>query len=148
MVTFSKIRSFLAIAAAALLAACGTAGNNAARKPVQTAKPAAVVALALGGGASKGFAHIGIVKVLKENGIPVKVVTGTSAGSIVGSLLASGMSPDRLELEAEILGKTDLVDLTCPPVVLSKAKSCKLHQPKSRRQADSAVSHQICRRCH
>ncbi|EMS1913921.1 patatin-like phospholipase family protein [Neisseria gonorrhoeae] len=112
MVTFSKIRSFLAIAAAALLAACGTAGKNAARKPVQTAKPAAVVALALGGGASKGFAHIGIVKVLKENGIPVKVVTGTSAGSIVGSLLASGMSPDRLELEAEILGKTDLVDLT------------------------------------
>lgn len=112
MVTFSKIRSFLAIAAAALLAACGTAGNNAAPKPVQTAKPAAVVALALGGGASKGFAHIGIVKVLKENGIPVKVVTGTSAGSIVGSLLASGMSPDRLELEAEILGKTDLVDLT------------------------------------
>ncbi|EMS2705740.1 patatin-like phospholipase family protein, partial [Neisseria gonorrhoeae] len=41
MVTFSKIRSFLAIAAAALLAACGTAGNKAARKPVQTAKPAA-----------------------------------------------------------------------------------------------------------
>lgn len=112
MVTFSKIRSLLAIAAAALLAACGTAGNNAVRKPVQTAKTAAVVGLALGGGASKGFAHIGIIKVLKENGIPVKVVTGTSAGSIVGSLFASGMSPDRLELEAEILGKTDLVDLT------------------------------------
>ncbi|WP_164729557.1 patatin-like phospholipase family protein [Neisseria meningitidis] len=112
MVTFSKIRPLLAIAAAALLAACGTAGNNAVRKPVQTAKPAAVVGLALGGGASKGFAHIGIIKVLKENGIPVKVVTGTSAGSIVGSLFASGMSPDRLELEAEILGKTDLVDLT------------------------------------
>lgn len=112
MVTFSKIRPLLAIAAAALLAACGTAGNNAACKPVQTAKPAAVVGLALGGGASKGFAHVGIIKVLKENGIPVKVVTGTSAGSIVGSLFASGMSPDRLELEAEILGKTDLVDLT------------------------------------
>lgn len=112
MVTFSKIRPLLAIAAASLLAACGTAGNNAARKPVQTAKPAAVVGLALGGGASKGFAHVGIIKVLKENGIPVKVVTGTSAGSIVGSLFASGMSPDRLELEAEILGKTDLVDLT------------------------------------
>ncbi|HEZ0467500.1 TPA: patatin-like phospholipase family protein [Neisseria meningitidis] len=112
MVTFSKIRPLLAIAAAVLLAACGTAGNNAARKPVQTAKPAAVVGLALGGGASKGFAHVGIIKVLKENGIPVKVVAGTSAGSIVGSLFASGMSPDRLELEAEILGKTDLVDLT------------------------------------
>ena len=78
----------------------------------QPSKPEAVIGLALGGGASKGFAHIGIIKVLKENGIPVKVVTGTSAGSIVGSLYASGMSPDRLELEAEILGKTDLVDLT------------------------------------
>ncbi|WP_164741899.1 patatin-like phospholipase family protein, partial [Neisseria meningitidis] len=85
---------------------------NPPRKRVQPANPAAVVGLALGGGASKGFAHVGIIKVLKENGIPVKVVTGTSAGSIVGSLFASGMSPDRLELEAEILGKTDLVDLT------------------------------------
>ncbi|WP_165007269.1 patatin-like phospholipase family protein [Neisseria yangbaofengii] len=82
------------------------------QKPVVKAKPKAVIGLALGGGASKGFAHIGIIKVLQENGIPVHVVSGTSAGSIVGSLYASGMSPDRLELEAEILGKTDLVDLT------------------------------------
>ena len=79
---------------------------------INVAKPRAVVGIALGGGASKGFAHIGILKVLKQHNIPVKVVAGTSAGAIVGSLYASGMSPDRLELEAEILGKTDLVDLT------------------------------------
>lgn len=106
-------------AAALLLAACPSTNPPAVKPTVNTPpvaqpkpKPQAVIGLALGGGASKGFAHIGIIKVLKENGIPVKVVTGTSAGSIVGSLYASGMSPDRLELEAEILGKTELVDLT------------------------------------
>ena len=96
MLNFSKIKQFWAVPAILLFTACGTTGSQTARKPVQTSKPTAVVGLALGGGASKGFAHIGIIKVLKENGIPVKVVTGTSAGSIVGSLYASGMSPDRL----------------------------------------------------
>ena len=117
---FSTFKTFLAASSVLVLAACPS-GNTPQSKPSaqgqntvsHTApKPKATVALALGGGASKGFAHIGIIKVLKENNIPVKIVTGTSAGSIVGSMYASGMSPDRLELEAEILGKTDLVDLT------------------------------------
>ena len=117
---FSTFKTFLAASSVLVLAACPS-GNSPQSKPSaqgqntvsHTApKPKATVALALGGGASKGFAHIGIIKVLKENNIPVKIVTGTSAGSIVGSMYASGMSPDRLELEAEILGKTDLVDLT------------------------------------
>ncbi|UTG74668.1 patatin-like phospholipase family protein [Neisseria subflava] len=117
---FSTFKTFLAASSVLVLAACPS-GNASQSKPStqgqntvsHTApKPKATVALALGGGASKGFAHIGIIKVLKENNIPVKIVTGTSAGSIVGSMYASGMSPDRLELEAEILGKTDLVDLT------------------------------------
>ena len=111
------LRTTLTASVVLMLAACSSHNSDKSdTKPhtqtANTAKPKAVVALALGGGASKGFAHIGIIKVLKENNIPVKVVTGTSAGSIVGSLYASGMSPDRLELEAEILGKTDLVDLT------------------------------------
>ena len=111
------LRTTLTASVVLMLAACPShTSDKSDAKPnthtANTAKPKAVVALALGGGASKGFAHIGIIKVLKENNIPVKVVTGTSAGSIVGSLYASGMSPDRLELEAEILGKTDLVDLT------------------------------------
>ena len=111
------LRTTLTASVVLMLAACPShTSDKSDTKPhtrtANTAKPKAVVALALGGGASKGFAHIGIIKVLKENNIPVKVVTGTSAGSIVGSLYASGMSLDRLELEAEILGKTDLVDLT------------------------------------
>ncbi|MDO5059014.1 MAG: patatin-like phospholipase family protein [Neisseria sp.] len=103
-------RYFLAAACTLLLTACPS--TTPPKPDTQAAKPRAVVGIALGGGASKGFAHIGILKVLKQHNIPVKVVSGTSAGSIVGSLYASGMSPDRLELEAEILGKTDLIDLT------------------------------------
>ncbi len=75
-------------------------------------KPQAVIGLALGGGASKGFAHIGVIKVLEENNIPVKVVTGTSAGAVVGSLYASGMNAPRMQREAEALQRADLVDLT------------------------------------
>ncbi|MDO4997182.1 MAG: patatin-like phospholipase family protein [Neisseria sp.] len=116
MPSFSALRfgTLASLAALALTACVGTktAQPNASNTAQTPAKPRAVIAIALGGGASKGFAHIGILKVLHENKIPVRVVTGTSAGSIVGSLYASGMSPDRLELEAEILGKTDLVDLT------------------------------------
>lgn len=96
------------------LAACGSTDKPKTTTPPKTAqvKPKAIVGLALGGGASKGFAHIGVIKVLKENNIPIHVVTGTSAGAVVGSLYASGMSPDRLELEAQIMDKTSLVDLT------------------------------------
>ena len=111
-IKMTRRHALLAVFASAALAACTTPSKPQPPRPTQTAKPRAVIGLALGGGASKGFAHIGVIKVLREAGIPIQVVTGTSAGALVGSLYASGMSPDRLELEAEILGKTDLVDLT------------------------------------
>lgn len=53
--------------------------------------------LALSGGGAKGFAHIGVLKVLEEEGIPVHVVSGTSMGAIVGSLYAIGYSPAQIE---------------------------------------------------
>ena len=52
------------------------------------------VGLALSGGAARGFAHIGVIKALKENNIPVDLIAGTSAGSFVGGAYASGMSTD------------------------------------------------------
>ena len=110
--TITRRAALLLAAAGLLLSGCGSLGLGNSSPPAAPAKPKAVVALALGGGASKGFAHIGVLKVLQENRIPVDIVTGTSAGAVVGSLYASGMSPDRLELEAEILQKTDVVDLT------------------------------------
>lgn len=94
------------------VSACSSFHGNHSSTIHSQPKPRAVVGLALGGGASKGFAHIGVLKVLQENHIPVQVVTGTSAGSIVGSLYASGMSPARLQVEAAQLGKVDLLDLT------------------------------------
>ena len=110
--TITRRAALLLAAAGLLLSGCGSLGLGKSSPPAAPAKPKAVVALALGGGASKGFAHIGVLKVLQENRIPVDIVTGTSAGAVVGSLYASGMSLSRLELEAEILQKTDVVDLT------------------------------------
>jgi len=84
--------------------------------PVATApKPIArepVIALALGGGGAKGFAHIGVIKVLESHGIRPKVVTGTSAGSFVGSIYASGKTPFQLQELALKLDEKELRDLT------------------------------------
>ena len=110
--TITRRAALLLAAAGLLLSGCGSLGLGKSSPPAAPAKPKAVVALALGGGASKGFAHIGVLKVLQENRIPVDIVTGTSAGAVVGSLYAPRMRPHQLELEAKILQKTDVVDLT------------------------------------
>lgn len=85
--------------------------NQASEHNISTApKQQRKIALALGGGASKGFAHIGVLKALREANIPIHIVTGTSAGSVVGSLYASGMSPDDLIQASEQLEKSDVAD--------------------------------------
>lgn len=53
--------------------------------------------LALGGGGLRGLAHIGVLQVLRENQVPVSIITGTSAGSVIASLYASGVSPSAME---------------------------------------------------
>lgn len=55
------------------------------------------IGLALSGGGAKGFAHIGVLKVFEEEGIPVHMISGTSMGAIVGSLYAIGYSPREIE---------------------------------------------------
>lgn len=54
------------------------------------------IGLALSGGGARGFAHIGVLKALVENGVPIDMVAGTSAGSFVGGAFASGLSPDEI----------------------------------------------------
>ena len=61
--------------------------------PVQAQK----VGLVLSGGGAKGMAHIGVIRALEENGIPIDYVAGTSMGAIIGSLYAMGYSPDEME---------------------------------------------------
>jgi NTE family protein len=69
------------------------------------------IGLALGGGAAKGFAHIGVIKMLEASGIHPDVVAGTSAGSVVGSLYASGMDAFSLQETAFGLDESKIRDV-------------------------------------
>ena len=62
------------------------------------------IGLALSGGGARGFAHVGAVKILASHGISFDMIAGTSAGSIVGAALASGMTPDEIEAMARKVG--------------------------------------------
>lgn len=75
-------------------------------------KPKPVIGLALGGGAAKGFAHIGVIKALEAQGIVPDIVIGTSAGSVVGSMYAAGKSGFELQELAIQLDESNLVDWT------------------------------------
>jgi NTE family protein len=55
------------------------------------------IGIALGGGFARGIAHVGVLKVLEEEGIPFQVVTGTSVGALIGACYCSGLSPRELE---------------------------------------------------
>lgn len=93
------------------LAGCDKAVKTPAKTaPIKAREP--VIAVALGGGGAKGFAHIGVLKVLESHGIKPKIVTGTSAGSFVGSLYASGKSPYQLQQIALSFQESDIRDLT------------------------------------
>lgn len=118
--TFSR-RSLLAtLGTAALLAGCGST-------PVQPPAPVAAapvpmplpprhvkIALALGGGAARGFAHIGVIKALEAQGIVPDIVVGTSAGSVVGALYASGYNGFQLQKIALDMDETTISDWAIP----------------------------------
>jgi NTE family protein len=66
------------------------------------------ISLALGGGGSRGYAHIGVLRRLEQEGYKVRAVAGTSAGSLVGTLYAAGFTPDEMEARFENLDQTKL----------------------------------------
>ncbi|GAO03533.1 putative NTE family protein YlbK [Anaeromyxobacter sp. PSR-1] len=110
----------LAAAALAALAGCRATAPVAPAAPVPAAPvpapapPAPVreprVALVLGGGAARGFAHIGVIRVLEQERIPVDLVVGTSVGSLIGALYASEKDSFDLEWTAFQLQQDDLFD--------------------------------------
>lgn len=70
---------------------------NPASTPVAEAAPNRPrIGLALGGGGARGIAHVGVLKTLEEMRVPVDCIAGTSMGSIIGGLYASGMSPEQM----------------------------------------------------
>jgi NTE family protein len=88
-----------------ILALVGCIGGKPKPAPATSPTPVVMapkprIGLALGGGAAKGFAHIGVIKMLEANGIHADVVAGTSAGSVVGALYASGMDPFQMQEQA------------------------------------------------
>jgi NTE family protein len=72
------------------------------------------IGLALGGGAARGFAHVGVIQVLEEAGIRPAIVTGTSAGSLVAALYASGKSGSQLQQVAELMDEATFTDWIFP----------------------------------
>ena len=66
------------------------------------------IGLVLGGGGAKGLAHVGVIKVLEEQRIPIDYIAGTSMGAIVGGLYAAGMSSDELEGLIENINWTEV----------------------------------------
>jgi len=105
----------LVYTSAFLLVACGTAAPKPS--PVTASTPTALstqplrIGLALGGGAAKGFAHIGVIKMLEANGLTPDMVAGTSAGSVVGALYASGMDAFTMQQKAVDLDEASIRDL-------------------------------------
>ena len=87
---------------------------SCAPREIQPPPKPAKVAVVLGAGAAKGFAHIGVLKILESNKIPVHMIVGTSAGSFVGSLYAYGFNAFELQKISFGLQKDDIVDLTLP----------------------------------
>lgn len=81
--------------------------------PVAIKRPPKI-GLALGGGAARGFAHVGVIQVLEENGIRPDLVVGTSAGSLVAAIYASGRSGAQLGEVASTMNEAAIADWTLP----------------------------------
>ena len=82
--------------------------------PVVAPKRLPRIGLALGGGAARGFAHIGVIQVLEENGIKPDLVVGTSAGSLVAALYASGKGGAALAQLADGMDESTITDWAFP----------------------------------
>ena len=93
-----------------LLSGCGPKQVPAPPPSAPAREPR--IALSLGGGAARGFAHAGVIRVLEEEKIPISMVVGTSAGSLIGALYAAGAEPLDLEWTAYKLEKEDVFDFT------------------------------------
>ncbi len=112
-----RLAAFLA---AVVLAACTTPPPTPAPPPepapivVPAPKPPPKVALVLGGGAARGFAHIGVIKALEAQGIVPDMVVGTSAGSVVGVLYAAGLDGFALQKLALGMQEDMVADWTLP----------------------------------
>lgn len=113
----------MATVVSAFLSACAVLSPQPDAVPGKPVTPPVVskpapkpprIGLALGGGAARGFAHIGVLQVLEEQGIKPDIVVGTSAGSVVATLYASGKTPAELSQMAMSLDESSITDWVFP----------------------------------
>lgn len=102
-----------------LLVGCASAPVPIARPEMLSTVPAGTkkppkVGLVLGGGAARGFAHVGVIQILEEAGVRPSLVVGTSAGSLVAALYASGKTGAQLQQLAEAMEEATFADWTLP----------------------------------
>jgi NTE family protein len=121
MANFFHPRHFALLATLCLVGCASTPPANQATPPAMEVMPIAVapkpppkIGLALGGGAARGFAHVGVIQVLEENGIKPSLVTGTSAGSLVAAIYASGKTGVQLQRVAETMEEAAIADWSLP----------------------------------
>lgn len=122
----SALRSLVVVLSISLLSACNSLlPSKSADTPVAIAPvvPVSVptklpqkpkIALALGGGAARGFAHVGVIKALESQGIVPDIVVGTSAGSLVGALYAAGNNGFALQKLALDMDEATISDWSVP----------------------------------
>lgn len=119
------LRIFLPVCFSLMVAACAPKAPIAApADPAPTIKPR--VALVLGGGAARGFAHVGVIRVLERERIPIDLLVGTSVGSLIGALYAHHVNSFELEWTAFSLDKGDLFDYTILSAGMGPVKGDKL----------------------
>jgi NTE family protein len=95
--------------------------NN--KKKVRSLRPK--IGLALGSGSARGFAHVGVLKVLKEENIPVDLIAGSSIGALVGTLYGAGSDIDRLYRLAKLFKRKYYTDFVVPKMGLIAGKRIK-----------------------
>ncbi len=103
-----------------LLAGCATPPSGPAVAPpaaaIATPRKPLKIGLALGGGAARGFAHVGVIEVLEEAGLRPQLVVGTSAGSLVAALYASGKTGAQLQQAALNMEEVAITDWMLPVI--------------------------------
>ena len=97
------------------------------------------IALVLGGGGMKGFAHIGVLKALQEKGIKPSVIAGTSIGAMLAAATAGGMQPEELATRAEALKRRDLFRINHFGMLMDRMKSRSIYMEEPLRELCEAV---------
>lgn len=103
-------RQWLALGAG--LAGSSLVGAQTSRPRNDVRSGGKTIGIALGGGSARGFAHIGVLQALDEAKVPIGVVAGTSAGSLVGAFYAAGFSPWKMQEVALKVKDIDVADLS------------------------------------